>query len=106
MNKKPFISIVLYTCNEEKYIKGCLDALSTQDYPKDRYEIIVVDDGSTDRTNEIVSKYSVKVTKHRKNLGIGSARNTGLRNANVRILRLVQTRLSLESNRCRLSDFI
>ena len=102
MNKKPFISIVLYTCNEEKYIKDCLDALIKQDYPKDRYEIIVVDDGSTDRTNEVVSKYPAKVTNHKKNLGICSTRNTGLRNANVKILRLVQTRLLLESNRCRL----
>lgn len=102
MNKRLFVSVIVCTYNGEKYIKDCLDALTKQNYPKDKYETIVVDDGSTDRTNKIVSKYSVKVIKHEKNLGICSARNTGLRNANVRILRLVQTRLLLESNRCRL----
>lgn len=82
MNKRLFVSVIVCTYNGEKYIKDCLDALIKQDYPKDKYEIIVVDDGSTDRTNEIVSKYLVKVIKHEKNLGICSARNTGLRNAN------------------------
>ena len=102
MNKKPFISVIVCTYNGGDRIRDCLDALIVQDYPRDKYETIVVDDGSTDRTNKIVSKYSVKVIKHEKNLGICLARNTGLRNVNVRILRLVQTRLLLESNRCRL----
>ena len=86
MNKKPFVSIVVCTYNGENRIKDCLDALITQDYPQDRYETVVVDDGSTDRTDEIVSKYPVKIIKHRKNLGISSARNTGLRNANGTIV--------------------
>jgi glycosyltransferase involved in cell wall biosynthesis len=82
MNKIPFVTVIVCTYNGEKHIKDCLDALTKQDYPKDKYETIVVDDGSTDRTDEIVSKYPVKIIKHRKNLGISSARNTGLRNAN------------------------
>ena len=86
MNKIPFVTIIVCTYNGEKYIKDCLDALIEQDYPKDKYEIIVVDDGSIDKTNEIASKYSVKVIKHEKNLGICSARNTGLRNANGTIV--------------------
>ena len=102
MKKLPFASVIVCTYNGEDRIRDCLDALITQDYPQDRYETIVVDDGSTDNTSKVVSKYPVKIIKHRKNLGISSARNTGLRNANVRILRLVQTRLLLESNRCSL----
>ncbi len=86
MNKIPFVTVIVCTYNGEKYIKDCLDALTKQDYPKDKYETIVVDDGSTDRTNKIVSEYSVKVIKHEKNLGICSARNTGLRNANGTIV--------------------
>ena len=82
MNKKPFVSIIVCTYNGEDRIRDCLDALIVQDYPRDRYETIVVDDGSTDRTNQIVSEYSVKVIKHSKNIGICAARNTGLRNAN------------------------
>jgi glycosyltransferase involved in cell wall biosynthesis len=86
MNKKPFASVIVCTYNGEDRIRDCLDSLIVQDYPRDRYEIIVVDDGSTDRTNKIVSEYSVKVIKHEKNLGICSARNTGLRNANGTIV--------------------
>ena len=86
MNKKPFASVIVCTYNGEAVIRDCLDALIVQDYPRDRYEIIVVDDGSTDRTNQIVSEYSVKIIKHSKNLGICSARNTGLRNANGKIV--------------------
>ncbi len=86
MNKRLFVSVIVCTYNGENRIKDCLDALITQDYPQDRYETIVVDDGSTDRTDEIVSKYPVKIIKHRKNLGISSARNTGLRNANGTIV--------------------
>jgi glycosyltransferase involved in cell wall biosynthesis len=86
MNKIPFVTIIVCTYNGEKCIKDCLDALTKQDYPKDKYETIVVDDGSTDKTNQIVSEYSVKVIKHEKNLGICSARNTGLRNANGTIV--------------------
>ena len=86
MNKRPFVSVIICTYNGENRIKDCLDALIVQDYPRDRYETIVVDDGSTDRTDEIISKYPVKTIKHRKNLGISSARNTGLRNANGTIV--------------------
>ena len=86
MNKIPFVTIIVCTYNGEKHIKDCLDALTKQDYPKDQYEIVVVDDGSTDRTNQIVSEYPVQVIKHEKNLGICSARNTGLRNANGTIV--------------------
>lgn len=86
MNKRLLVSVIVCTYNGENRIRDCLEALIIQDYPKDRYEIIVVDDGSTDGTNEIVSEYPVKVIKHKKNLGICSARNTGLHNANGTIV--------------------
>lgn len=57
---KPLFSVVVPTYNEEKYINPCLDSLVQQDFPKDKYEIIVVD-SSTDKTPEIVKKYFPKV---------------------------------------------
>ena len=48
------ISVVIPTLNREKTLKRVLQALIDQEYPKDRYEIVVVDDGCTDRTEEMV----------------------------------------------------
>src|SRR6202140_3783570 len=49
-----FVSVVLPVLNEERYIEACLDSVLTQDYPSDRYEVIVANGGSTDRTRDIV----------------------------------------------------
>lgn len=50
---QPFISIVVPTYNEERVIKRRIENLLSQDYPKNKYEIIVVDSGSTDATFRI-----------------------------------------------------
>ena len=54
---QPFVSIVVAARNEEDFIANCLKSLSNQTYPIDSYEIIVVDDESTDRTREIVETF-------------------------------------------------
>ena len=51
---KPFISFVVPLLDEEPYIERLTRSLLDQDYPRDRYEIIMADGGSTDRTLEIV----------------------------------------------------
>ncbi len=60
-----FVSIVVPARNEERKIGKCLDTLVAQDYTKDKYEIIVVNDGSTDRTEEIVEAYQRRQTEVR-----------------------------------------
>src|ERR1017187_3923550 len=50
----PFASVVIAVLNEERPIEACLDSVLEQDYPADRYEVIVADGGSTDRTRAIV----------------------------------------------------
>lgn len=57
----PFISIVVPTKNGEETMEGCMKSLVNLDYPKDRYEIIVVDGRSTDKTPEIARKYGAWV---------------------------------------------
>ncbi len=47
---KLFISIVVCAFNEERLLKSCLESLAGQTYPSDKYEIIIIDDESTDRT--------------------------------------------------------
>lgn len=55
------VSIVIPTYNEEKNIARCLDSICTQDYPAEKMQVMVIDDNSIDRTQEIVKKYPVKL---------------------------------------------
>ena len=55
-NIKPFVSVVIPMRNEEKYIKKCLVSFIKQDYPNDRFEIIVVDGQSEDNSSNIVAE--------------------------------------------------
>jgi len=73
------ISVVVVTFNEENNISECLDALTRQDYLKDRYEIVIVDAG-TDRTAEIAARYpGVRVIHSEK--GFSLQKNAGWRAA-------------------------
>jgi succinoglycan biosynthesis protein ExoA len=56
----PFISVVIPVYNEERHIAECLDSVLAQDYPADRYEVIVADGGSNDRTRAIVEKFATQ----------------------------------------------
>jgi glycosyltransferase involved in cell wall biosynthesis len=62
----PFASVIVIVLNMDTTISGCLRALEKLDYPKDRYEIIVVDGGSTDKTLDIVKKFDVRLLKENK----------------------------------------
>jgi glycosyltransferase involved in cell wall biosynthesis len=70
------ISVVVPTYNEEDNIVACLTSLRQQDYPKDEYEIIVVDGNSSDRTRELAEPLAdrVIIQTSRK---VGGARNDG-----------------------------
>lgn len=59
-DQDPFISIVVPCRNEERYIAMCLDAIVSNDYPKDKVEIFVVDGMSTDSTRGILKEYGIK----------------------------------------------
>ena len=78
--KYPFVSVVVGIRNEEKFIEECIESLLNLDYPKDSYEIIIVDGMSTDKTRDIVQKYPIKLLlNERKN--VAAARNLGVKNA-------------------------
>ena len=52
----PFVTIAMPCLNEERFIEACLASVRRQDYPGDRYEVLIADGGSTDRTREIIAK--------------------------------------------------
>ena len=72
------ISIIVPTYNVERYIRQTLDAMLAQTFQD--FELIVVDDGSTDQTREIVRSYAPRVRLiEQSNQGVCAARNRGLR---------------------------
>jgi glycosyltransferase involved in cell wall biosynthesis len=81
------VSIIIPTYNGAKRIGKCLEALTQQDY-QGEFEIIVVDDGSTDETEEVVQQYPQIRLIQQQNAGPASARNQGARVANGEILLL------------------
>lgn len=75
----PALSVLIDTYNHERYIEQALLSVLEQDFPASDMEIVVVDDGSTDRTPEIVSKFAPRVRLLRKkNGGQASAFNAGI----------------------------
>jgi glycosyltransferase involved in cell wall biosynthesis len=73
------ISVVVCTYNREKYIAKCIDSLLKQSLSRDLYEIIVVDNGSTDQTPAIVARYSGEGVRYCREtrMGLSYARNRG-----------------------------
>jgi glycosyltransferase involved in cell wall biosynthesis len=76
---RPFISVLIDTYNHERFIEQALVSVLEQDVAEAEREVIVVDDGSTDRTPEIVRKFEPRVRLIRKvNGGQASAFNAGI----------------------------
>lgn len=75
---RPKASVVVCCYNAEKHLSKCLEALKAQTYHN--FEIIVVDDGSTDRTSEVAKRHSARLIRidHR---GLPAARNVGVKSA-------------------------
>ena len=74
-----FLSVLIDTFNHQGFIEKALRSVLAQDFPPDQFEIIVVDDGSTDKTPEIVRQFEPRVRLIRKkNAGQASAFNTGI----------------------------
>lgn len=80
MEKNFKISVIVTAYNEEKLIGPCLDSLLKQTWPN--YEIVVIDDGSTDRSGDIINSYATQhctiKALHQQNAGVTAARKAGV----------------------------
>lgn len=64
----PFVSFVIPTYSAENTLQVCLNSVFAQDYPRDRFEVLVIDGGSPDKTLEVAMKYPVKILHNKKPL--------------------------------------
>jgi glycosyltransferase involved in cell wall biosynthesis len=81
VDEQPFISVVIPVWNSPDLIAKCLTAIGAQTYPRDRYEVLVVDNGSTDETADAVLAFPFATLLSEPIAGSYRARNLGLRSA-------------------------
>ncbi len=84
--KNPLISVIIATHNSESTIEKCLTSLMSQSYPRKNYEIIVIDDGSKDKSVELSKKFGADKIKITEPCSLGQARNIGVSEASGRFL--------------------
>ncbi len=79
----PNISIIIPVFNQEIYIGRCIRSLLSQSLDKKRYELIVINDGSKDRTDQALRVFEESITliKNKKNLGLPKSLNLGIKKA-------------------------
>nr|WP_297403595.1 glycosyltransferase [uncultured Marinobacter sp.] len=93
----PFISIIIPALNEQDHIESTLKCLNQSDYPRSRFETIVVDNGSTDNTREISEKYASKCLILEKG-NVGAVRNYGAKQARGSVLAFLDADCQVSSD--------
>lgn len=78
---EPKLSVIIPTHNSGKTIENCVHSLASQNFPRNEFEIIVVDDGSKDKTIELAKKAGADVVMVIEPCFQGTARNIGVKNA-------------------------
>jgi glycosyltransferase involved in cell wall biosynthesis len=72
------VSVIIPTYNREKYVVKAIDSVLAQTYRD--YEIILIDDGSNDKTRQVLETYQGKIRYiYQENSGVSAARNAGIR---------------------------
>jgi glycosyltransferase involved in cell wall biosynthesis len=77
----PFVSVIIPIYNDADRLVGCLEALAAQTYPRSRFEVIVVDNGSTDHIQSVAARFPWVRLLSESKPGSYAARNTGLASA-------------------------
>lgn len=78
----PFVSVIVLNYNGAHYLPACLDAMRLQNYPQERYEVIVTDNGSTDDSLALLERQYpwVRLYQNGRNLGFSAANNAAIKN--------------------------
>lgn len=83
---KAFVSVIVPVYNGARHIQTCVEALLNQTYPRTRYEVLVVDNASTDSTRALVERYPVKLLTEDQIQSSYAARNRGLQHASGEVI--------------------
>lgn len=98
----PGVSIIIATYNGGAFLRAKLESIFALDYPRDRMEVIVVSDGSTDKTKEIADSYAGRIQFiDAPRSGKGAALNRGMENASREIFVFTDVRQRLAPNSLR-----
>ena len=85
----PIASVIIVSYNSEDFIENCLSSVLEQEFEKS-FEVIVVDNGSEDKTREIISsKFSQVQLIESENIGFGAGNNLGSQSANGEVIAFV-----------------
>ena len=76
----PLVSVIITSYNQARFLSDAIESVLTQTYSQ--FEIVVVDDGSTDNASEVVARYPAVRYIRQDNQGLSAARNTGLHESN------------------------
>lgn len=79
MTKKPFLTVAMPVFNGQKYLKEAIESVLAQTY--DNFELLIIDDGSTDQSVEIIKSIKdprIRLVQNERNYGVGYTRNVGI----------------------------
>ena len=83
---KPKISVIVAVYNVAEFLNKCLESILKQTMPMEDYEVLIINDGSTDNSTRIINAYVENYFNfysiYQENSGLSAARNTGIENAN------------------------
>ena len=86
--KTPIVSIIVPVFNQEKYLGRCIRSLLNLNFKREDYEIIIINDSSTDHTSKIIHAFidEVNLINNKKNIGLPASLNRGIKEAKGRFI--------------------
>lgn len=97
-NRYPIVSIIIPVFNDERRIVYLLESINKLRYPKELYEVIIVDNGSTDKTRENACKYNIRLLREDSIKSSYAARNKGILNSKGEIIAFTDSDCILDKN--------
>lgn len=102
MKKFPTVAIIFPTHDNWGETRDCLESITSLDYPKDKLEVIVVDNASTDGTpeklKEFTRKPTIRLIENRTNLGFAKAVNLGVKKTKSELILITNNDIAFEKN--------